>query len=457
MSAGAPPILPQPSARCIGAVFAASFALILQLILGVSLTLAATQAVLGAALLLVLSIADYATTIRRWQFAPLSAQRALPAAFAIGVNHNATLTLVNAGARDWQGEVFDGIDPRFQVRGMPRFFRIGAGQRVDFDYTLTPAQRGLVRFTPAQLRLRSAFGLLELKLPLADAALRRVFPHFDAVARFDWVEGNQRLTDVGIMAVRQRGSGTDFKQLTEYRVGDPIRHVDWKATLRQQKPIVREFQDERDQCILFLIDCGRRMRADESHSSVGAGHFEQALNAVVLLSYVALRKGDSVGAMTFGTPPESKRLFAPRKGVHALNAMMAAIGDVQPSPTYSDYSAAATELMKRHRKRSLVVLITNFRDEDVAELAPSLRLLRSRHLVLLASLREKVVRDIVDTTELSGANSLLVASAHQYEQSRRDAFRRLAARDALMVDTEPARLGIELVNRYQGAKRAGLI
>jgi uncharacterized protein (DUF58 family) len=206
-----------------------------------------------------------------------------------------------------------------------------------------------------------------------------------------------------------------------------------------------------------MIDCGRRMRADDVDAGVGTGHFEQALNAMVLLSYVALSKGDSVGVMTFGTPPESKRLFAPRKGVRALDAMMAAIGDVQPSLTYSDYSAAATELMQRHRKRSLVVLITNFRDEDVSELAPSLRLLRSRHLVMLASLRENVVRDIVDRAEITPANSLLVASAHLDEQSRRDAFRRLAARDALMVDTEPARLGVELVNRYHAAKRAGLI
>lgn len=113
--------------------------------------------------------------------------------------------------------------------------------------------------------------------------------------------------------------------------------------------------------------------------------------------------------------------------------------------------------MQRHRKRSLVVLITNFRDEDVSELAPSLGLLRSRHLVTLASLREKVVREIVDRSQMTPANSLLVASAHLYEQSRRDAFRRLAARDTLMVDTEPARLGVELVNRYQGAKRAGLL
>jgi uncharacterized protein (DUF58 family) len=457
MPAASRTIVPLPSRWCIGIIFAGGLAALAQLIGGVGAPEVATQAGIGAALLLAFGLFDYAATCRRWFREPLIAKRKLPAAFAIGVTHGATLSLRNEGPRRWRGTVFDGTDPKFRTGGMPRAFHVGPHQRSDLEYSLTAGERGLVHFTPAQIRLRSAFGLLDLKLELPGVDRRRVYPNFAAVARFAWLAGHRRLTDAGITAVRQRGSGTDFKQLSEYHQGDPIRHVDWKATLRHEKPIVREFQDERDQCIMFMIDCGRRMRADDVDAGVGTGHFEQALNAMVLLSYVALSKGDSVGVMTFGTPPESKRLFAPRKGVRALDAMMAAIGDVQPSLTYSDYSAGATELMQRHRKRSLVVLITNFRDEDVSELAPSLRLLRSRHLVMLASLRENVVRDIVDRAEITPANSLLVASAHLYEQSRRDAFRRLAARDALMVDTEPARLGVELVNRYHAAKRAGLI
>ena len=102
-------------------------------------------------------------------------------------------------------------------------------------------------------------------------------------------------------------------------------------------------------------------------------------------------------------------------------------------------------------------MITNFRDEDNTELGYALRLLRTRHLVLLASLRERIVRELVEQPLDSGDATLEVASAHLYEQSRRDAFNRLAARDALMVDAEPEQLGIELVNRYHAVKRAGLI
>ena len=112
----------------------------------------------------------------------------------------------------------------------------------------------------------------------------------------------------------KRGEGTDFKQLAEYRTGDAVRHIDWKATLRFEKPIVRQFQNERDQCVMLLIDCGRRMRADDRQGGIGTAHFDQVLNAVMLLTYVALKQGDAVGAMTFGTPPGEERWFAPRKG-----------------------------------------------------------------------------------------------------------------------------------------------
>jgi uncharacterized protein (DUF58 family) len=161
--------------------------------------------------------------------------------------------------------------------------------------------------------------------------------------------------------------------------------------------------------------------------------------------------------MTFGTPAGERCSFAPRKGAQALNALMGQLYGVQPTPTHSDYVTAAQDLLRRQRKRALVIIITNFRDEDSTELRDALRLLRSRHLVLLSSLRERIVGELMAQPLGSGDAAMDVASAHLYEQSRRDAFNRLAARNALMVDAEPERLGIELVNRYHAMKRAGMI
>ena len=415
----------------------------------------ASAAVAGA--LLVAASADLILTRQAWRQSEVRMTRRLPSAFAIGVRRPVHLQITTGGAHEWSIELFDHCDSSLAVLGMPVRCSLYAGKLTDVEYAVTPTRRGEIQFEPADVRVRSRLGLLELVERLGDSDSRRAYPDFAQVARYAWLAGDRRLQEIGIKTYQQRGEGTDFKQLSEYRYGDPVRHIDWKATLRQNKPILREFQDERDQCVMLLIDCGRRMRAYDVEAGIGSGHFDQVLNAVMLLSYVALRQGDAVGALTFGTAEHDDRVFAPRKGAHALNALMGTLYSVQPTPTHSDYLSVAQKLLLRHHKRSLVIVITNFRDEDSTELAHALKLLRSRHLVLLASLRERVVGEMMSRPLDSGEAAMDVGSAHLYEQSRRDAFNRLAARDALMVDAEPQNLGIELVNRYNAVKRAGLI
>jgi uncharacterized protein (DUF58 family) len=424
---------------------------------GIGLDAVAQASAAVASVLVVAASADLIWTRAAWKSSEVRMIRRLPSAFAIGVRRPVHLQFITGGTLAWRCEIFDHCDPSLRFEGLPARCELFAGKLTDVAYEVTPTRRGEIDFTPADLRVRSRLGLVELLERVGDAESRRVYPDFAQVARYAWLAGDRRLQEIGIKTYQQRGEGTDFKQLAEYRYGDPVRHIDWKATLRQNKPILREFQDERDQCVMLLIDCGRRMRAYDVETGIGSGHFDQVLNAVMLLSYVALRQGDAVGALTFGTPAGDERVFAPRKGAHALNALMGTLYSVQPTPTHSDYLSVAQNLLLHHHKRSLVIVITNFRDEDSSELSHALRLLRSRHLVLLASLRERVVGELVSRPLDSGDAALDVGSAHLYEQSRRDAFNRLAARDALMVDAEPQNLGIELVNRYNAVKRAGLI
>jgi uncharacterized protein (DUF58 family) len=446
-----------PSGRLLFLVAFVALAALVALLLSIPLRRVAMLSVIGAGALLFIAIADYLQSLHAWRRAGARLTRKLPPAFAIGVKREVNLAVDIGGREAWHVGLHDHADPSMIVTGLPVRLTLPANKRTETSYRVTPTRRGEIVFAPADLRLRSRWGLCELFESIGMAETRRVYPDFAQIARYAWLAGDRRLQEIGIKTYQQRGEGTDFKQLSEYRYGDPVRHIDWKATLRIGKPIVREFQDERDQCIMLLLDCGRRMRADDRQGDVGTAHFDQVLNAVMLLSYVALQQGDAVGALTFGTPPGAERSFAPRKGSHALNALMGELYGVQPTPTHSDYVAAAQNLLRRYGKRALVIVITNFRDEDSSELGHALRLLRSRHLVLLASLRERVVGELVSSPLVSGEAALDVASAHLYEQSRRDAFNRLAARDALMVDAEPERLGVELVNRYHAVKRAGMI
>ena len=410
-----------------------------------------------AAALLAIALLDIVWSVIAWRRAPLQWLRQLPAAFAIGVPRTLTGTLVNDGTTNWRVALFDQVDASFDVQGLPHAVGVPAKTRTTIHYEVTPRLRGPVRFEPADLRVRTRFGCAELLLNVGASEALRVYPNFAAVARYAWLASDNRLAEIGIKAAPQRGAGTDFKQLAEYKAGDSIRHIDWKATQRHQRPIVREYQDERDQRVLFLLDCGRRMRADEGAAAHAGSHFDEALNALMLLAHVALKEGDAVGAMTFGTEPSEARHFAPRKGSHSLNALMAMLYDIEPRATHSDYLQAAADLMRVQRKRALIVVLTNFRDEDSAELEPALRLLRSRHLVLLASLRERVLRELADQPLAGEAKAIEIAGAHLFAQSRRDAFTRLAARDGLLVDVEPTQLAAQLVNRYRAVKRAGLL
>ncbi|MEO7243217.1 MAG: DUF58 domain-containing protein [Variovorax sp.] len=415
----------------------------------------------GASLLalgLVAAAIDLAMSWRRWRAAPLSIERDLPGAFSLGVPTALTLALVNDSAHRWRVTVFDEVDPQFAFEGLPQTVLVPAASRLQLRYAATARVRGVARFGVTQLRWRTAMGFFEMRVALGQAQGLRVYPNFAALARYAWLSGDRRLAQIGIKTYAQRGQGTDFRQLADYRTGDALRHIDWKATQRQRRPIVRQFQDDRDQCVFFLLDCGRRMRADEgSIDQPGGSHFDQALNALMLLSYVALKEGDEVGALTFGGAPGSRRDFAPRKGGATLNALMNRLHDIQPDATHSDYQLAAAELLRLQRRRALVIVLTNFRDEDAAELRPALELLRRRHLVLVASLRERVLGQMADQPMRRPHDAVDVAGAHLFAQSRRDAFARVVGNDALSIDVEPAQLAVMLVNRYHAVKRAGLL
>lgn len=407
---------------------------------------------LGAAL-----VGDALRSSSDWRRADVRYTRTLPSAFALGVRRPVAVALENSGDTAWECSLYDHADPTLTTEGLPFTVSLAARSNVDTEYAVTPTVRGNVRFAPADVRVRSRFGLCELVTTLGEDETRRVYPDFAPVSRYAWLAGNRRLQEIGIKTYQQRGQGTDFKQLAEYRPGDSVRHIDWRATLRLAQPIVRQFQDDRDQAVLLLLDCGRRMRAEETDAGGKGGHFDHVLNAVMLLTYVALKQGDAVGALTCGAPEGKERAFAPRKGAHALNAMMSELYDVQPSLVHADYLAAAEDVLRRHPKRALVILITNFRGEDSTELKRALRLLRSRHLVLVASMRERIIEELASRPMVDAESTVAVASAHLYEQSRRRAFLQLATRDLLTVDVPPERLGVELVNRYHAVKRAGLL
>jgi len=374
-------------------------------------------------------------------------ERRVAASVPVGVWSPVQLELVSRSADSLRLELFDGTPASMRFRGQPYRLTLepAATTQTSLRYQIYPERRGEHVFEACQVRITSPLGLLRRKLSCGEASSVRVYPNFRAVAGYSLLAIDNRTSQLGIKKRPRRGEGLDFHQLREYREGDALRQIEWRATARMGKLISREYQDERDQQVLFLLDCGRKMHAHDGDLS----HFDHALNAVLLLSYVALRQGDAVGLMSFSG---ERRWLAPRKSPAHLNAILNGIYDLQTSTRPSDYLYAAQHLATHQKKRALIIWVTNLRDEENRELLAAVRMLAARHLVLVASVRERALREAVEAPVHDFDSALRHAAAQSYLLDRERCHARTRASGVSVLDVEPERLPVALVNRYLDIK-----
>ena len=377
-------------------------------------------------------------------------RRSLPPALPMGVDTRVEIELRNPGRRALAIRVYDHLPPRAHSEELPLECALPAGRRAELEYRLRPEERGLHAFGPLELWLRSPLGLWERRRRSESGLEVRAYPNFRAAAGYELLAAADRTGSLGIRRRPRRGEGLEFHQLRDYREGDALRQIDWKATSRLQRTISREYQEERDQQVLFLLDCGRRLHSRDGERS----HFDAALDALLLLSHVALRQGDAVGLLTFSGP---RRWLAPRKGLGHAGTLLHAVHDLRTSPLAGDFAAGARDLVQRARKRALVILLSNLRDEDADELGASLRLLSRHHLVLLVSLREPALAEALASPVRDLHSALRHASVRQYLEQRREALAPLSRDGALLLESEPDGLSVALVNRYLDIKAAGVL
>lgn len=383
-----------------------------------------------------------------WIYPKLEITRRLPGRFAQGEAGEVRLVLRNGGGQAAVVDVFDGIPQGAEAPAMPWSGVVPAGRELKLFHQVRLLQRGEVVFGPVQVRRHSPCGLwLHASRHLADEPVR-VYPNYEPVVRYALLAMQHRDSPLGIVRRARPGTSRDFHQLRDYRDGDPLAQIDWKATSRRQILISRDYQEQRNQAVVFLLDTGRRMRATDGDLS----QFDHALNAILLVSHVALKQGDNVSVKSFGG---TDRWLPPVKGAHAMPVLLNHLYDYQTSAAPSDFAGAVEQLMARQRRRSLVIVLTNLRGEDGKELVPALQVLQSKHLVLLASLRERTVEETLTRPVESFAGALKYLAMNRYVSERHEILAGLGARGILTLDTTAQDLAVALANRYLDIKAAG--
>jgi uncharacterized protein (DUF58 family) len=386
---------------------------------------------------------------RAFREAPPTVQRELASVLPLGERLGVTLRLRHAARRTRRLRVHDLHPGAWQVEGLPRDLRIAPGRELSFEYSLWPDARGQFDFTGCHVSLHSPWRLWSLRRQLDVRAQVRVYPNFAPLARLAGLSVELASRSVGARLQRRRGEGTEFQELRDYRLGDSLRKVDWKATARAGRLMSRQYRDESSQQVVLMLDCGRRMLAHDDRLA----HFDHVLNASLALAYIALRQGDAVGMLACSG--QDVRWMAPQQGAGGLDMLLGAGYDLAARAVPTDYLHAAGALQARQRRRALVIMVTNVRDEDDEELRAAVKLMSRRHLVLVVSLRELALDRAAEADDGTLATAIRTASALRYLDSRDAVHARMRREGIATLDVTCNELSGVLVERYLAVKRAG--
>ena len=259
--------------------------------------------------------------------------------------------------------------------------------------------------------------------------------------------------DAGTKPIRQLGEGRLFESLREWVPGDEIRHIDWKATARRGKVITRQYEAERRQQVLLVLDTGRLMTADVA---AGVARLDFAVQAALELAYAAAQHDDNVGIMTFADGVQ--HFVAPERGRTGIRRVLDVLAEVEPKLVEPDYPGAFRYLAVRNRKRALTVLFTDVIDRFASDaLVANVATLRPRHLPLAVTLRNPELDAVAMQRAATPRDAFRKAAAEELLHAREEALGHMRRAGVLVIDVTPERAAQAVVAKYLDLKRRGTL
>ncbi|BAZ17768.1 hypothetical protein NIES4071_96480 [Calothrix sp. NIES-4071] len=316
----------------------------------------------------------------------------------------------------------------------------------EVTYTAFPTKRGEFNWGDIQIRQLGAWGLGWDNWKIPQSLKVKVYPDLIGLKSL-----SIRLTlqsSGSMRQFRQLGIGTEFSELRNYRSGDDLRLIDWKATARRvgagnRSPLVRVLEPEQEQTLLILLDRGRLMTAQVQ----GLQRFDWGLNATLSLALAGLHRGDKVGVGVFDR--QIHTWIPPERGQHQLSHLIDRLTPIQPVLLESDYVGAVTHVIQQHTRRCLIVVITDIIDATASsELLSALSRLTPRYLSFCVALRDPQVDAIAHTFTEDVQGAYTRAVALDLMAQRQVAFANLKGRGVLVLDAPANQISNELVERY---------
>ncbi|HVF49616.1 MAG TPA: DUF58 domain-containing protein [Pyrinomonadaceae bacterium] len=373
--------------------------------------------------------------------------------FHIGAPTEVRIRLLNHMPRGLSVTVKDEYPPEMILEGLREAtVRLKPRASAVLTYALTPPKRGRFHFGYIALRYVSRQGLVWCTARVGEPETVKVYPNIRRAREAELKALGARSLVAAHRRTSWRGEGRDFESLREYVPGDELRHVSWSATARRGRLTTRQYQIERDQTVLIMLDAGRLMTTRIE----GETKFDAAVHAALALMSAAQRGGDHAGLAVFGRRVNA--YIPPAKGHEQTDAVLEALHALEPEMIEPSYTRAFEFVAANCKRRALVVVLTDLVDEEGSrELLASLRLLRPRHLPLIATIGDRDLRALVQQQPETLRELFTQSVVEEIMHQREAALRHVEARGGLALDVTAAALAPALLETYLRVKERGLL
>ncbi len=398
-------------------------------------------------LLLLVALLDWAFTVPPGR---ITVERAMPAVLTIDEPSEIRWRIGNPTGRRVHLSFADELAPSLHARTRRATVTVPGNGSTTVRAPMRPSRRG--RFVPSEIvvRVSGPLGLVARQRRRQEPAVLQVQPPFRSRSEAELRINRARVLEVGLRSAQGRGGGTEFESLREYSSDDEFRRVDWSATARAGKAIVRTYRAERNQNVVVLLDNGRVMAARVDD----VPRVEHAMDAALMLATVATRLGDRFGLVVFDAAVRT--VLAPSKARSQVGRVTEALFDLEPELVETDYRSAFAETIVRFRRRALLVLLTELNEQAAEEyLVPALPLIARNHVIVVGAVRDPEV-DRWAVAPVDGAEEAYRRSAAIVAlQERRRTAARLQGFGVTVVDAAPGKLAPALADTYLKLKATG--
>lgn len=355
-------------------------------------------------------------------------------------------------SRDMEATVIDELPVQFQERDFELGLRLKANSSETISYNVRPVERGEYAYGDINVFTKTQLGLVERRHRCGKQQVIPTYPSFLQLRKYELMAFSNRLRDLGIKKIRKLGHTMEFEQIKEYVRGDDVRNLNWKATAKRRELMINQFQDERSQNVYSIIDKGRAMKMPFE----GLKLLDYALNATLVISSIALKKGDKCGMLTFSDNVENT--VKAEKRSSQMNRILETLYNVATSFRESDFSRLYVQLKRSLTQRSLLLLYTNFETMDALhrQLPYLQAIAKSHRLVVIffenTELERLLTDDPADMQEIFDHTI-----AQKFMHEKKMIVTELNKYGIQTILTKPKDLSVNTINKYLEIKARGMI